>query len=177
MELSSLSERILPPHYDETHAQELETDAEPKQQLADVQAPSVAVEINGQMLNVSCNWVPVIAPNGTAVRKWNCAWKCLKWEKVHWKCGWARVELDHQVPAKAVESHPAEAAHPVEASASSAAFHSDVTHGGVPKPAHPSTIEQPKAFLAGTKIVVEKEKVAPVTSKTRLPLEQSEVKH
>jgi hypothetical protein len=80
-------------------AQELETDAEPKQQLADVQAPSVAVEINGQMLNVSCNWVPVrialshlrrsygigallpaqvIAPNGTAVRKWNCAWKCLK---------------------------------------------------------------------------------------------------
>ena len=96
---------------------------------------------------------------------------------MHWKCGWARVELDHQVPAKAVESHPAEAAHPVEVSASSAALHSDVTRGGVHKPAHPNAIEQPKAFLAGTKIVVEKEKVAPVTSKTRLPLEQSEVKH
>ena len=52
--------RLKPPsEWPSWLSQELETDAEPKQQLADVQAPSVAVEINGQMLNVSCNWVPV----------------------------------------------------------------------------------------------------------------------
>jgi hypothetical protein len=98
-----------------------------------------------------------------------------RYEKIHWKCGWARVELDHQVLAtEAPHEHssassaavPSSAVHgSVAAHGSIAAHGSEVAHGSVtvPKPDHPKPkIEHPQAFLAGTKTEIVSEKVEPV---------------